>query len=532
MLKLNVYLALLLVLLAGIIASRGHNLPAAGPLPDLSPYPWFYLRDGRPLAHGEEPVELLLTGDISFGRETANGYRPAPGDSLAAVASWVRPAGLALGNLESVLVAAEMPPAVPHDAYLLRGRPSDALTLSAAGFDLLSVGNNHAWDYGAAGLATSNAHLRQFGLAAVGTEPVFREVNGVRIAFLAFNQIPSAAPAAPEPSSTAAIVAAVTAAGRQAGVVVVSLHWGYEYDLQPDPAQERLARALRAAGADVIAGHHPHVVQPVSILDGGLVAYSLGNFLFDQGEGETGRGLALRVLLDRQGVRAVQALPVRAGTRPALFSPAEAATFLARITPPPRRIGFAGSGEEFTLTTVPQEPVAGRFSGGQADLTGDGRPEQVRLEGTRVHIYGSSRLLWESPADWEVVDVALGDPNDDGRQELVLAVWKEDPAGYRRSHPYLVGYRGGEYTLIWGGRAVMDPIHELALGDVDGDGRQELLVLLQRASLDDHAVAVWRWHGWGFSLLWQSPPGRYRDLVFLPGADGAPPAFSVALAGE
>jgi hypothetical protein len=57
---------------------------------------------------------------------------------------------------------------------------------------------------------------------------------------------------------------------------------------------------------------------------------------------------------------------------------------------------------------------------------------------------------------------------------------------------------------------VADPICEVELGDVDDDGRQELIVLEERG--DDQAVTVWRWHGWGFSLAWRSPPGRYRDL--------------------
>jgi hypothetical protein len=147
-----------------------------------------------------------------------------------------------------------------------------------------------------------------------------------------------------------------------------------------------------------------------------------------------------------------------------------------------------------------------------------------------VQVYGAGQMLWESPPDWFVTDVALGDPNDDGRQELMLAVDRVDPAGNRRSHPYIVGYRGGNYTLLWGGRAVMDPIQEVELGDVDGDGRQELLVLLERADGSGRQVAVWRWHGWGFSLLWRSAPGRYRDLVQETAQSGFPPNFSVTLA--
>jgi hypothetical protein len=125
------------------------------------------------------------------------------------------------------------------------------------------------------------------------------------------------------------------------------------------------------------------------------------------------------------------------------------------------------------------------------------------------------------------VDVlALGDPNDDGRGELLLALWKRDAEGVPRSHPFLIGYREGAYRVLWGGSAVVDPILEVELGDVDGDGVQELVVLEDMDN--DRAVSVWRWHGWGFSLLWRSPPGRYRDLALVRGRIGQPLVIAVA----
>ena len=145
-------------------------------------------------------------------------------------------------------------------------------------------------------------------------------------------------------------------------------------------------------------------------------------------------------------------------------------------------------------------------------------PEVVQLVGEGVTVYAGGEAVWRSPAGWRVVDVALGDPNDDGRYEMMLAIWRADGAGYERSQPYMVGYRGGRYDLMWGGRPVGDPIQELALGDVDGDGIEELMVIEELADGSAQAVSVWQWQGWTFGLQWRSVVGCYQDLVFAAGA--------------
>jgi hypothetical protein len=210
---------------------------------------------------------------------------------------------------------------------------------------------------------------------------------------------------------------------------------------------------------------------------------------------------------------------------------------------PPRRLGFTCDSQTVRLSSVeacrpadvPQALQTGPFHAGAIDLTGDGVPEQVRREGEQVLIYRDGVETWRGLPEWRVVDLALGDPNDDGRNELLLALWKPDAAGVPRdstelvevSHPFIIGYREGAYRILWGGSAVADPIREVELGDVDGDGVQELIVLEERD--DGCAVTVWRWHGWGFSLMWRSPPGRYRDLALTASGAGHPPIISVAV---
>jgi hypothetical protein len=535
-------LLLLSLLLLGLIIIRADREaePVSAPQ-DLSAYPWLYLREGVPPAAGEGAT-LLTVGDVMLGR----GVLTQP-DPLADVTGWLYTADLVLGNFEGVI--ADLDSSSPPPGYDLRMPETAAAQLRIAGFDVVGLANNHSLDLGPAGLEHTAAELTAAGLTVIGAgpdretagQPTIHTINEIRLALLAFNAIPD--PVGQDsilPNSwtraewdAETAVAAVTAARAQADAVIVSIHWGYEYQLQVDPAQRRLAEVLFDAGADLIVGHHPHVVQETAVQSDGFVAFSLGNFVFDQGQGETGQGLVLRAVFDAEGLLGVQALPVWAGLRPRLIALETAEPLLSRIRPPAQRIGFVCSRPADDLvcqpTNVPQDPQTGPFWSGEIDLTGDGVAELVRREGEQIVIYSEGAEVWRGLPEWRVVDLALGDPNDDGRMEAILALWKEDEAGIPRSHPFIIAHRGGRYTLLWGGSPVTFPIHELELGDVTGDGVNNLVVLEETADGQQHTVSVWRWHGWGYTLLWRSPPGQYRDLVLLPGADGQPAVISAAL---
>jgi poly-gamma-glutamate synthesis protein (capsule biosynthesis protein) len=545
-----------LALLAGVASS------ARADSPGLEVYPWLYQRDNRPLGPAEEVVELIAVGDVMLGRgvavdsyssevfETSALSTPQP---LSNVAGWLREADLVLGNLESVIgVEAAPRPGLyagpEQQPYRLQAPTQAVGWLQAAGFDLLGLANNHALDFGPAGLAETAQRLQAAGITPLGagpsleaaSQPHFRQMGPVRLAFLALNFVPDPAgqPAGAEwqPGrwDQAQALAAITSAQAQAEAVIVSVHWGREYSLSPDPAQAEAAQAMRDAGADLIIGHHPHVVQGPALLEADqVVIYSLGNFVFDQQFGQTNQGLALRAFFDAQGLRAAQLLPLWAGPQPRLMAPAEAAPLLARLQAP-RRQGFTCDPETcYPVADLPPVTRSGLFWGGEIDLTGDGLPEKVRRIAEQAVIYSGGREVWRGDSDWRVVDLALGDPNDDGRWEALLALWKPDKTGTLRSHPFIIGYRWGIYRDIWGGSAVIDPIHEVELGDIDGNGVQELIVLEETDQAGQRAIAIWDWHGWGFSLRWRSPANNYHDLTFIPATGRHPPLITVALsAGE
>ena len=499
---------------------------------------WIYLRGGEAPTGDDRLVEVLAVGDVMTGRGLAG--RP---DLFGHVAEALQAADLAIGNLEGAVTsgpAGELTAGVPPEGGppagdSISGEPVSAeplllqlpletpALLAEAGFDLLGLANNHALDAGPAGLAETRRRLRAAGLEPVEAKrPVVREIDGLTLATLAWNDV-----GAPDRE---AVLAAVSEARAAADIVLVLVHWGQEYQRHPALAQRELAGQLLEAGADAVLGSHPHVVQDLNIVQppesGGrarLVAYSLGNFAFDQGWDDTAQGLALRLLFDEQGLRAAQPLPLWTAPRPRWMDPDSAAVLLARILPEDR-LGFACSAEACEPVDVPAEARSGVFGSGAIDLTGDGVPEIIRRQGEAVEVLQGGVSVWRSPPEWQVRDLALGDPNQDGRHEALLAVDKAEGT----SQPFVVGYRGGTYHDLWGGSPVHAPILEVELGDLDGNGLEELAAIEAAPDGSARYLTVWRWHGWGFSLAWRSPPGEYHDLILLPAASDQPARLSVA----
>lgn len=534
-------LKIVIISLLFISGCSAYSPATQSAVPDLAPFPWVYLRDGRLPADNEQTVSVIAVGDVLLGRGVAAQSAP-----LQHAAPWLAEADLALGNLEGVLVSQDLverglprqAPAGEPQPLILAADPSAAAHLPRAGFDILSLANNHSLDYGEEGLQETVDHLHEARINTIGVTgatqtavPLLHQMDGLTLALLAFNAVadphpelacPPGEPCSPSPAAwdPPISLAEIAAARSEADALIVSIHWGYEYQPQPDPQQERIARAMLEAGADLIIGHHPHVPQTISVQENRVVAYSLGNFLFDQSGQDTVHGLALRALFDKQGLRALQAIPLHAGLEPRFAAMAEAETWLSPLLPP--AVGAASrltyACEENGCTAVDALPAGedGRFFSGQIDLTGDGQPETVRRQGEQVTVYEGGAPAWFSPDEWRVMDVALGDPNDDGRYEMMLAIRQKDAAGHERSQPYIVGHRGGRYNLLWGGRPLADPIQELAVGDVDGDGKEELIVIEELADGSAQALSVWRWSGWTFSLVWRGEPGSYSDLVLVP----------------
>lgn len=250
------------------------------------------------------------------------------------IASTLAAADLIFGNLECPVsdLGRDL-----HHLYSFRADPKVLEGLKYAGFGVMSLANNHMFDWDRPALLDTLHRLRGAGILPVGAGqndleahyPVLLDLKGTKLAFLAYVSVPpEEAVARPDQPGVAWLdperaLGDIRFARSLADLIVVCLHWGAEYSNRPQPEQVKLAHQMIAAGADFVVGGHPHVVQPVEQFHGRWIAYSLGNFIFDQKPGATRRGMMLKVAL--RGRQINEVIPIPIGIEP---------TFQAVITPP------------------------------------------------------------------------------------------------------------------------------------------------------------------------------------------------------
>ncbi len=250
----------------------------------------------------------MAVGDVMVGRAVGKLIdEHTPDYPFERVREYLKQPDLTFGNLECAVTKRGF---TTNKAYRLKADPKVVPALSEAGFDVLSLANNHTMDCGRLGLLETLSSLKGAGISTVGAgkdsldarKPVLESVHGIRVAFLAFTDAPDGSSPCLAWIDSARVVQAVREAKKQADLVLVSFHWGEEYATAPLPYQKALAHAVIDAGAALVIGHHPHVIEGVERYKQGLIAYSLGNFVFDQHEERGKRGIALGCLLTKDGV--------------------------------------------------------------------------------------------------------------------------------------------------------------------------------------------------------------------------------------
>ncbi len=243
----------------------------------------------------DSPVSVLFVGDIMLDRSVAFQARDYGRNSLfKGVADLFQSADILVGNLEGPLT--DNPSIAQVDREILRFTfdPSFAAYLKDLGFDAVSLANNHALDFGVDGYEQTLGHLKDSGIVSFGYPFNSKNVSAVMpmqgktLCLVGYHSLFD--------PDTVLVVVEIKKIRPACTYVVVMPHWGEEYQHTPTAWQKAAAHEFIDAGADVVIGGHPHIVQPIEIYNGRAIFYSLGNFLFDQGfQPEVKRGVAVRV---------------------------------------------------------------------------------------------------------------------------------------------------------------------------------------------------------------------------------------------
>lgn len=249
------------------------------------------------LASATATFDMAVAGDIILGRGVNNKmvayndylypYRKVRDEFMSA--DW------RVANLECTITDLVAPPRDPSTfTFVTAKRAVDGLVYS--GIQTVSVANNHADNAGADAFVDMLHTLQAHNIAYCGggntlaeaRQPAIQTVKGVRVALLAYNEIPPGGPyAGPNSAGIAPVDVAtlphdIAAARQQADLVIPFFHWGIEYTKDPTQHQQQVARAAIDAGADMVLGSHPHWIQAMETYKGRLIIYCLGNFIFDQ----------------------------------------------------------------------------------------------------------------------------------------------------------------------------------------------------------------------------------------------------------
>ncbi|MFA6995373.1 MAG: CapA family protein [Patescibacteria group bacterium] len=506
------------------------------------------------LAAGAE-VSLVAVGDISYSRSVERTVKKQKDINypFREIRDYLKNADLVFGNLETPITAGRE---IATGEMIFRSNPGTEQALQETGFSVLSLANNHTPNFGEPGLKDTFNYLRQAGLNYVGAgkneqeanQPIYLEKKGIKFAWLAYNDsdvVPASYEAGVARTGTAfmrteKMIKAVREAKQKVDFVIVSMHSGTEYVQGPNNSQINFAHAAIDAGADLIIGHHPHVVQTLEKYQEKYIFYSLGNFIFDQAfSQDTKDGLMIQVYFTKNGISKISLLPLtnKNFAQPSIVTGSEAEKILQRLAFPwaNQAIYFWNSKnnnfEKTYRATIYNRTLQNITATSQkelADLDHNSIPETYTLENGQLIITENAKTIWQSPPDWWLDNFILADSNNDGIIDLNLSAWRTGDFGSSKpfwikendlsikNHFFVFDLLAEAIKPIWQSSNLEAPNCESVLADIDGDAKNELIVIegdySQTPECRGNYIAVWKWNGWGFSNEWRSEKGNFSDI--------------------
>jgi len=313
------------------------------------------------------PVLTVAAGGDVLGDRKVGTFMDANGGAavFAGVKPYMEGADLAFVNLEGPI--SDQGHRNTRKQFTFRARPALLDGLVSAGINMVSLANNHSLDYGWGALSDCIARLDAAGVSHAGAgadapgaaAPAMLQTPAGTVAFIAVSEITASFAAGSHPGtyytsgSNDGLVANVSAAAQQADFVIVSLHWGKEYHPEVTSHQVSLGHRLIDAGADLVLGHHPHVIEGMEVYKDRLIVYSMGDFVFDHYSRATGEAFVLQVTMPQDGPPWGTITPVYLTDShgiPAVVTGSEANRILSRLTSLSAALGLQLNREGDTAT--------------------------------------------------------------------------------------------------------------------------------------------------------------------------------------
>ncbi len=460
------------------------------------------------IGQSKKNISVIFVGDIMLSRDVNDRMR-AYNDyfyPFLELEGFLNNADLTFGNLESPILYGNY---VPVNSFSFDAHPETAKSMAKAGFDVLSMANNHAGNMGQAGFLKSFEKINENGMYYTGAakkrsdldqQGVITEVEGIKIGWLAYAYGPSHYGTDGDYPGMALMDIEkmkkdVERLKKETNHVFVSMHAGTEYTENISGQQRDFAQAAIDQGASMVIGHHPHVVQRVERYNDGFIMFSLGNFIFDQMWSQnTRRGLATKIYLDKENINRFEYYPIKIFdySQPRLAEENDKQNIYNRLrTELNLEKAVFVNDNKIKFTEIATQGLAEQIEEKvlTADLNENNIPEYIYQREDKLYIIENNTLQWQSFPDWQVKKVFLADANADGKIDINIILDKEDG-----NHWFIYGWRRDSWQPYWDSSEIFP-----AIIDIEEISPGKFLILEKEN--DKKNLTVWEWEEWGHKLV-------------------------------
>ena len=268
-------------------------------LDDVTSYLFAHFVYGNTQTDGK--VSVLSFGDMMFARDVENSIKNGtnPFEKIIGTeGNFLRGVDFISANLEGPITENKD---CAKKAYSFKFSPSTTNLIVKSGINIVNLANNHTSDCKEKGMIDTENYLSKksidfFGNPSIKNSYIEKEIDGKKIVFIGIN-------ATIHSDNLAQYYELIKKLKEKNDYLVVNIHWGYEYHDNPSQIQKEIAHSLVNNGADLIIGHHPHIIQPMEIYKNKVIFYSLGNFIFDQIGKKTNKGFGIGTVFNKENVK-------------------------------------------------------------------------------------------------------------------------------------------------------------------------------------------------------------------------------------